>query len=78
MLLLVALVSGCSQSSNAVLGGTVSDAAGALIPGVTVTATNVATGIAVTTISNEAGDYNFPSLFRHQRASELPVRIAEG
>jgi len=34
-----------AQTSNATLGGTVSDATGALIPGVSVTATNVATGI---------------------------------
>src|SRR5207244_10306057 len=34
----------------------------ALIPGVTVTATNIATGVVSTTISNEAGAYNFASL----------------
>ena len=34
-----------AQSSNATLGGTVADAAGALIPGVTVSAHNVGTGI---------------------------------
>src|SRR5205085_7961376 len=47
---------------NATVGGTVSDATGALIPGVTVTATHVATGIATTVISNEAGAYQFASL----------------
>ena len=36
---------GITQSSNATVGGTVSDAAGAVIPGVDVTATNVNTGI---------------------------------
>src|SRR3989304_6959899 len=50
------------QTSNATVGGTVSDASGALIPGVTVTATNVATGIVSTGVTNEAGAYNFPSL----------------
>jgi hypothetical protein len=51
-----------AQTSNATVGGTVSDATGALIPGVTVTATNVATGIVTTVISNEAGAYQFASL----------------
>src|SRR5206468_2581882 len=51
-----------AQTSNATLGGTVSDASGALIPGVTVTATNAATGIVTTVLTNEAGAYQFASL----------------
>jgi hypothetical protein len=51
-----------AQTSNATLGGTVSDATGALIPGVSITARNVATGIANTVITNEAGVYQFASL----------------
>src|SRR5262245_16839015 len=51
-----------AQTSNATLGGTVSDATGALIPGVMITATNTATGIVTTLISNEAGAYQFASL----------------
>src|SRR5215813_10330746 len=47
---------------NAIVGGTVSDASGALIPGVEVTAKNIATGIAATRITNEAGNYDFASL----------------
>src|SRR5262249_32275022 len=43
-------------------GGTASDSTGALIPGVSVTATNVATGIVNTVVSNEAGAYQFASL----------------
>src|SRR5437016_3732951 len=50
------------QTSNATVGGTVSDSTGALIPGVTITATNTATGIVNTVISNEAGAYQFASL----------------
>ena len=50
------------QTTNATLGGTVSDASRALIPGVTVTATNTQTGIVSSTITNETGAYNFPSL----------------
>jgi len=51
-----------SQSTNATVGGTVQDAMGAFIPGVTITATNTATGIVTTVISNEAGAYQFASL----------------
>src|SRR5437867_11685711 len=47
---------------NAVVGGTVSDASGALIPGVEVSARNVATGIVTTRITNESGNYDFASL----------------
>src|SRR5262245_46617141 len=47
---------------NAVLGGIVADASGALIPGVEVTANNVNTGIANTTVTNETGSFAFPSL----------------
>src|SRR6266446_5518707 len=51
-----------SQSTNATLGGTVQDATGAFIPGVTITATNTGTGIVTTVLSNEAGAYQFASL----------------
>src|SRR5215475_8366686 len=51
-----------AQTANATLGGTARDASGALIPGVTVTATNTATGIVSTAITNEAGVYQFASL----------------
>src|SRR5215470_14634572 len=51
-----------SQSSNGTISGTVADASGAVVPGVTVTATNNSTGIVTTVLSNEAGVYNFASL----------------
>src|SRR5216117_3962549 len=51
-----------AQTSNATLGGTVADTSGALIPGVTITASNTQTGIVSTVISNEAGAYQFASL----------------
>src|SRR5919201_1795235 len=51
-----------SQSSNGTISGTASDASGAVIPGVTVTATNNATGVVTTVLSNDAGVYNFASL----------------
>ena len=63
-----------AQTINATLGGTVSDTSGALIPGVTITATNLATGIATTGLTNEAGAYNFASIQSgtYKLTSELP------
>ena len=61
LVFLLAANSAFGQTSNATLGGTVSDASGALIPGVSITATNIATGIVTTVISNEAGAYEFVS-----------------
>jgi hypothetical protein len=67
-------IPGFAQTSNASVGGTVSDASGALIPGVTITATNTATGIVSTTVSNEAGAYQFPNLQtgNYKVTAELP------
>src|SRR5438552_392915 len=63
-----------SQTANATLGGTVSDASRALIPGVTITATNTQTGIVSTVVSNEAGAYQFASLQTgtYKVTAELP------
>src|SRR2546422_1730872 len=47
---------------TAQINGTVSDASGALIPGVEVTATQTATGISRTALSNESGAYILPNL----------------
>src|SRR5581483_11119199 len=62
LLLTVFFAHAFAQTTNATLGGTVSDASRALIPGVMVTATNTQTGIVSSTITNETGAYNFPSL----------------
>jgi hypothetical protein len=51
-----------AQAGSAQLGGIVSDSSGALIPGVTITVTNTDTGVVTTTITNDSGSYNFPSL----------------
>src|SRR5438132_153576 len=50
------------QSSTATILGTITDSSGAAVPGVTVTATNTATGIVQTTLSDERGRYRVPSL----------------
>jgi len=47
---------------NSSIGGTVEDTSKALIPGVSVTATNTLTGVTNTVVTNEAGTYNFPVL----------------
>lgn len=62
------------QISNSTLTGTVSDATGAVLPGVTVTATNNATGVASTNVSNEAGAYTIPGLIpsTYTVSAELP------
>ncbi len=51
-----------TQSTNATISGTIQDASGGLIPGVTLTATNTGTGVATTVLSNESGAYSLPSL----------------
>src|SRR5215475_12828441 len=63
-----------AQSSNGSVSGTVTDAAKAFIPGVTVTATNTETGVISTSISNESGTYNIPSLLPgvYKVTAELP------
>src|SRR6266699_4389178 len=63
-----------TQTINATLGGTVSDASGALIPGVSIKATNSATGITATVITNEAGAYQFASIQSgtYKVSAELP------
>src|SRR6266850_1693711 len=63
-----------TQSTNATLGGTVSDPSRALIPGVTVTATNTQTGIVTTVVTNETGAYQFASLQTgvYKVTAELP------
>src|SRR5439155_15771222 len=55
-------VNGFAQTSNATVGGTVADATGALIPGVTVTAKNTGTGIVTKVVTNESGAYQFAAL----------------
>jgi len=51
-----------SQTGSSVIFGTVSDATGAALPAVAVTATNEATGVVETVNTNETGNYVFPDL----------------
>jgi hypothetical protein len=52
----------------------VQDSSGAYIPGVTVTAANIQTGVATTAVTNESGAYNIPSLLpgTYKLSAELP------
>lgn len=62
------------QSTFATVSGTVSDPSSAVLPGVSLTATNNATGVVSTVISNEAGAYNLTSLLpgAYTVSAELP------
>jgi hypothetical protein len=63
-----------AQSTYATVSGTVEDSSHALLPGVTVTATNNATGVVTMAVSNESGAYNLPSLLpgTYTVKAELP------
>ena len=51
LLCLVLVTNAFGQTSNATLGGTVSDSSKALMPGVTITATNNDTGVVTTVLT---------------------------
>ena len=51
-----------AQTGAASLTGIVTDTSGGVVPGATVTATNEATNVAYTAVSNEAGNYTMSSL----------------
>src|SRR5438132_2928711 len=51
-----------AQTTGAALNGRVGDESGGALPGVTVTATNTATGFTRSTVTASDGSYHFPSL----------------
>lgn len=55
-------VSLLAQTSTSTISGTVTDPAGALVPGVAITAANAETGVAYSQKTTDAGLYSFPSL----------------
>ena len=59
---LLAPVAASAQTGAASLTGIVTDSSGAAVPGATVTATNQATNVDYTAISNEAGNYTVTSM----------------
>src|SRR5262245_34333112 len=74
LLVSVFFASTFAQTTNATLGGTASDPSRALIPGVSITATNTQTGIVTTVVTNERGAYQFASLQTgvYKVSAELP------
>ena len=76
LLLLLALATPAFSQGGffATVTGTVSDSSRALIPGVSIKATAVDTGVVTTTITNEAGAYNFNNLLpgKYTLAASLP------
>lgn len=63
-----------TQSTYATISGTIEDATGAVLPGVTVTASNNATGVVTNVFSNESGVYNITGLLPgvYKVSAELP------
>ena len=60
---------GQSQAVNGTIEGTVADVSGAVLPGVTVTVTNIDTGASRAVVTNEKGVYRAPAA----PARPLPV-----
>src|SRR5438552_991389 len=61
-LLLLIPIAAFPQAANGRITGTVTDATGAVIPGVSVEVKNTATGVAFTAVSTETGSYTAPNL----------------
>src|SRR5258708_24067441 len=62
-MLVLAMISGAlAHTATSVIFGSATDASGAAIPNVAVTATATATGVAVKVVTNESGNYVFPNL----------------
>lgn len=71
--LLLFATTAAAQIDTGTIVGRVVDASGAVLPGVTVTLTQEATGVAVTTVTNASGEYVFPGqrIGRYRVAAEL-------
>lgn len=78
-----------AQFENGSIVGTVHDSTGAVVPGATVTVTNVATGVVSTRTTNGTGDYEVPALrvgqynvvvthpgFADAKATDITVSVA--
>ncbi|MFB3901949.1 MAG: TonB-dependent receptor domain-containing protein [Acidobacteriota bacterium] len=79
-----------AQESRGTILGRVTDQSNAVLPGVTVEATNTATGVTITAITNDEGNYNIPFLnpgayrvsfslpgFNKQVIDNVQLRVAE-
>ena len=88
LLLVDASSSAAGQSDSATIRGTIQDESGAVLPGVTVTATNLDTGRARSTVSDargnyeitqlDAGDYEVRGVLPGFRSQVVTVTVAAG
>jgi len=53
-----------AQEARGTLQGRVSDDSGGVVPGASVEIENIATGVVITTVSNQEGNYRVPFLIR--------------
>ena len=60
--LMVTLSGASAWAQTGAISGTARDQSGAVLPGVTITATQTATGVVRTTVSNETGSYSLLNL----------------
>ncbi|MEZ5284653.1 MAG: carboxypeptidase-like regulatory domain-containing protein [Vicinamibacterales bacterium] len=87
---LASATSAYAQLDTGSIVGTVIDSSGAILPGVTVTATLEGTGVTSTAVTNSAGQYVFPSLrvgrytvaaelqgFKRAVQAEVPLRVQD-
>ena len=74
IVLLTFLLPALAVAQNATMAGTVTDNSGGVVPGVTVTVTDIDTGRSQTTVTNENGQYRFPILpaGNYRLAAEIP------
>jgi hypothetical protein len=72
-LVLLLPTAAAAQLDTGAIVGRVKDASGAVLPGVTVTLTQEATGVVTSTVTNEAGEYVFPGqrIGRYTVSAEL-------
>ena len=61
LVLVFASAAGAQTDTGAIVG-TVKDQSGGVLPGVTITVTQTSTGLVYTAVTNEAGQYVYPSL----------------
>src|SRR5687767_2663074 len=79
-----------AQDPRGILRGRVSDMTGALVPGASIKATNVESGVALTATTNDAGNYSIPfvlpgfynvdvemSGFKAFRQTGVQIRVSE-
>lgn len=82
-LVLVLFACGAFGQNTASLNGTVTDPSGAVVPGVTVTATDIATNIPYPSVTNEKGEYRLtnmaPSRYRLkiQKSSFATIEVEQ-